>query len=250
MSILILFGILSLFNTLTSESVFIDPKVRKDVKKYILDERKQNEILDVMKKYKEDYLLRRGIEKEMEAKFEELYSVKGSDMEEFKSVIRVYNRTRTDTQGRYVKAITKFKSLVSDQEWEQLLVNMDKSAKKYLEDQDKIITKYKKTNSEISFGLKGIIEDEESREKAVSIMTEIDEREMSILKKLQTFNNKDWEMLRDRKTTKEAYEQALKEYNDLWQSYFDLYLDAYDRLSKIMTDDEWKIIKKYSKKIF
>ena len=74
--------------------------------------------------------------------------------------------------------------------------------------------------------------------------------EMVILEKLKTFNYKDWEMLRDRKTTKEEYILAMNEYNGLWQDYFDLYLDAYERLSKVTTDDEWKVIRKYTKKIF
>ena len=250
MDILIIGGIIFLFNTLSSESVFIDPKARKDVKKYIIDERRQQEILDLMHEYKEDYTVKRSIEKDMEGRFEKLYSVRANDLEVFQPILFVYNRTRTEKQHLYVESILKFKNLVTDYEWEQLLVNMDKSAKAYIKKQDKIITKYKKANSEISSGLKGKIEDKESREKAVSIMAEIDSREMSILKKLQEFNNKDWELLRNRKATKEEYEHALSEYNELWQDYFDLYLDAYGRLSEVTTDDEWKIIRKYSKKIF
>lgn len=250
MDALIVAGILFLFNTLSSESVFLDPKARKDVKKYVLDKGRQHEILDLMQEYKEDYTVRRSIEKEMEAKFEELYSVRARDLEEFQPIIFVYNRTRTEKQDLYVEAILKFKNLVTDYEWEQLLVNMDKSAKAYIKKQDKIISKYKKANSEISSGLKGSIENKELGEKAVNIMTEIDAKEMSILKKLQAFNNKDWDLLKNRKATKEEYEHALSEYNELWQDYFDLYLDAYGRLSDVTTDDEWKIIKKYSKKIF
>jgi hypothetical protein len=159
-------------------------------------------------------------------------------------------RIRSEKQQLYVEAILKFKNLVTDYEWEQLLVNMDKNAKAYLKKQDKIITKYKKANSEISSKLEGKIENKESRDKAVAIMADIDTREMSILQKLQAFNYKDLELLRNRKTTKEAYEQAFSEYNDLWQNYIDLYLDAHGRLSEVTTDDEWKVIKKYSKKIF
>ena len=250
MDALIVAGIIFLFNTLSSESVFIDPKARKDVKKYVEDERRQHDILDLMHVYKEDYTVRRRIEKAMETRFEELYSYRARELDEFQPVINVYMKTRTEKQDLYVDTILKFKSMVTDQEWEQLLVNMDKSAKAYIKKQDKIITKYKKANSEISSGLKGKIEDKESREKAVSIMAEIDTREMSILQKLQTFNYKDLELLRNRKTTKEEYKHALSEYNELWQDYFDLYLDAYERLSKVTTDDEWKIIRKYSKKIF
>ena len=250
MDALIVAGIVFLFSTLSSESVFIDPKARKDVKKYITDERRKHEILDLMHATKEDYTVKRSIEKEMEARFEKLYSVRARDLEVFQPILFVYNRTRTGKQDLYVEAILKFKNLVTDYEWEQLLVNMDKGAKAYIKKQDKIITKYKKANSEISSSLKGSIENKELGEKAVNIMTEIDAREMSILKKLQAFNYKDWELLRNRKTTKEEYKQALSEYNDLWQDYFDLYLDAYERLSKVTTDDEWKVIKKYSKKIF
>ncbi len=184
------------------------------------------------------------------SEFEKLYSVRARDLEVFQPILFVYNRTRTEKQDLYVEAILKFKNLVTDYEWEQFLVNMYKSAKSYIKKQDKIITKYKKANSEISSSLKGSIENKELGEKAVNIMTEIDAREMSILKKLQAFNYKDWEMLRNKNTTKEEYVNALSEYNNLWQDYIDLYLDAYERLSKVTTDDEWKVIKKYSKKIF
>jgi hypothetical protein len=250
MDALIVAGMIFLFNTLSSESVFMDPKVRKDVKKYITDERRRNEILDLMHEYKEDYIIRRGIEKDMESRFEELYSDRTNDSEDFQPVIKVYMRTRTEKQNLYVEAIMKFKSLVTDSEWEQLLINIDKGATAYLKKADKTIVKYKKANSEISSGLNGAIENKELGEKAVHIMTEIDAKEMSILQKLHAFNYKDLELLRNRKTTKEAYKHALSEYNDLWQAYFDLYLDAYSRLSEVTTDEEWKIIRKYSKNIF
>jgi hypothetical protein len=250
MDALIVAGMIFFFNTLSSESVFIDPKLRKEVKKYITDERKRNEILDLLSKYKEDYTVRRSIEKDMEASFVELYSFRGKELAVFQPTITVYMRSRTEKQDLYLEAIMKFKKLVTDHEWDQLLVNMDKSAKTYLEKQDKIIAKYKKANSEISSKLEGKIENKESRDKAIAIMADIDTREMSILQKLQAFNDIDLELLRNRETTKEAYEQALSEYNDLWQIYIDLYLDAYSRLSEVTTDDEWKIIRKYSKKIF
>lgn len=250
MDALIVAGMIFLFSTLSSESVFIDPKARKDVKKYITDERRKQEILELMSEFKEDYTVRRSIEKDMEARFEKLYSVRANDLEVFQPILFVYMRTRTEKQDLYVEAMMKFKSKVTDDEWKLLLVNMDKSANAYLKKLDKTLTKYKKANNEISSGLKRSIENKELGEKAVNIMTEIDDKEMSILKKLQAFNYKDWELLRNRKATKEAYERALSEYNELWQEYFDLYLDAYSRLSEVTNDNEWKIIKKYSKKIF
>ena len=141
MDALIVAGMIFLFNTLSSESVFMDPKVRKDVKKYITDERRRNEILDLMHEYKEDYTIRRGIEKDMESRFEELYSDRTNDSEDFQPVIKVYMRTRADKQDLYVEAMMKFKSLVADHEWEQLLINIDKSAAAYLKKIDKTIAK-------------------------------------------------------------------------------------------------------------
>ena len=67
MDALIIAGMIFLFSTLSSESVFIDPKARKDVKKYITDERRKQEILELMSEYKEDYTIRRSIENDMEA---------------------------------------------------------------------------------------------------------------------------------------------------------------------------------------
>lgn len=250
MGVLIVAGMIFLFNTLGSERVFIDPKAKRDVKKYIADESRKNEILDLMREYKEDYTLRRSIEKEMEARFEELYSYRARDLEDFQPVINVYMRTRIDYQDLYVEAMMQFKHMVTDQEWAQLLVNIDKSANKYLKKLDKVVTEYKNLNAEISTSLESAIKDKDLRMEATRIMDEVDAREMAILEKLRLFNYKDWEMLRDRKTKKEDYILAMNEYNGLWQDYFDLYLDAYERLSKVTTDDEWKVISKYTKKIF
>ena len=247
---LLVASIVLLFNTLSSESVFLDPKAKKDVKKYVSDEGRKKEILDLMSQYKEAFTVRRSIEKQMERKFEELYSVRGTSMQAFQSVISVHSRTSAEKQDLYVDSMLKLKSLVTDKEWDQLLFNIDKSAEAYLNNLDKTIKKYKKLNTEISTGLEGVIENQESREKAVAIMSEADSIEMRILNDLRVFTHKDWQLLRDRNATEEAYGEALGEYNDLWQDYIDLYLDSYSRLSNVTTDKEWKVIKKYSKQIF
>jgi hypothetical protein len=81
-------------------------------------------------------------------------------------------------------------------------------------------------------------------------MREVNTSEVAILKKLSAYNYKDNELLRNRVATEGEYIKAYKEYNDLWREYFDLYSKAYIDLSAVTTDNEWKIMKKYTKGMF
>jgi hypothetical protein len=243
-------AILLLFSALGSETAFIDPKAKKDVKKYVVDKRTQEEILGLMKAFTKEYKAGRKGEKKSETQLEKLFSVKGNTIEDFQPVFDEYVQSRKSRQESYTKSILRTKSIISDAEWENMLSSVDSKIKKQLKEQEKMISEVEKTNEKMESQLKSHIDDEERSSQVSKIMSEVNTSEVAILKKLNAFNYKDNELLMDRVASEEEYIKAFKEYNDLWQEYFDLYVNAYMSLSEEVTDEEWKVIRKFSKQFF
>jgi hypothetical protein len=243
-------AIMILFSVLGSETAFIDPNAKKDIKKYIIDKNTQNEILGLMKAYTKEYKTSRKIEKKLEKQMEELFAVRGNTTEDFQLVFDEYMQSRKSRQGSFIKSILKTKSLISDTEWENMIANFDSKIKKQLKEQEKIISKVESDNAKMDSQLKSQIDDVERSDQVAKIMREVNKSEVAILKKLSAYNYKDNELLRNRVATEDEYIKAYKEYNDLWQEYFELYFNAYVNLSEVVTDEEWKIMKKYTKGMF
>ena len=113
-----------------------------------------------------------------------------------------------------------------------------------------MVSDVEKANAKIKSQLKNQINDEERRSRASQIIEEVNVSEVAILRKLNEYNYKDNNLLRNRNATEEEYRQTFKEYNDLWQEHFNLYTSAYEELSAVTTDEEWKVIKKLGAKVF
>ena len=62
--------------------------------------------------------------KEMEEKFKKLYSERGKNTKELQSIINVHIRTRRDKLDLYVETLINFKSLITDEEWKNMVVNI------------------------------------------------------------------------------------------------------------------------------
>ena len=149
-----------------------------------------------------------------------------------------------------MRSILKTKSLVTDSEWENMLTNMNSKVKKQNKEQEKSVATVENINLKMTAQLEKQIDDEGRRIQATRIMEETNTTEVSILKKLNKFNYKDNDLMRNKNANEEEYKKAFKEFNDLWQEYFDLYTSAYKQLSAVTTDDEWKSIRKFTSKIF
>jgi hypothetical protein len=81
-------------------------------------------------------------------------------------------------------------------------------------------------------------------------MKEVTSSETAILMKLSEFNYNDFRLLRDKNSTEEDYKKSFKEHDLWWNEYFELYTKAYLDLSVLTTDEEWKLMEKYTKGIF
>ena len=75
--------------------------------------------------------------------------------------------------------------------------------------------------------LKNQIEDEEKNNQDAKMFGMENKMEVAIHKELSTYNHKDNEFLRKRGTSSEESKKKSKEYKDLWQKYFDLYINVY-----------------------
>ena len=242
--------IIIMFSVLGSENAFIDPNAKKDVKKYITDKNKQDEVLGLMKAYTKEFKAGRKKEKKMEKQLESLFNVRSNTLQDFQSIFDDYMQSRKSRQESYTKAILRTKSLIADSEWENMVANMDSKGKKQIKEQEKSVSSVEIINSKMLAQLEKQIDEEERRVQAAKIMEETNSTELSILKKLTEFNYKDNKIMRDKNASEEEYRQAFNEYNGLWQEYFDLYTSSYEQLSAVTTDEEWKAIKKFTSKIF
>ena len=84
-----------------SESAFINPAAKADVKKYILDKDRQVEVLDLMKTYESEFKAGRKKEKKQEKALEKLFEIRGSEMADFQSVCDDYMNLREIRQLSY-----------------------------------------------------------------------------------------------------------------------------------------------------
>jgi len=233
-----------------SDNAFINPAVKADVKKYILDKDRQVEVLDLMKTYESEFNAGRKKEKKHEKALEKLFEIRGSEMADFQSVFDDYMNLREIRQLLYMEAVLRAKSIITDSEWTNLLIAMDGRIKIQMSDQDKLVSKVEFANKSMEAELKKWIDEEKRANQASLIMKEVNSSEIAIIKKLLAFNYKDSELLRNKNASEEEYKKAFKEYNGLWREYFDLYTKAYMDLSAVTTDKEWKLMKKYTKGFF
>jgi hypothetical protein len=233
-----------------SESAFIDPTVRSDIKEYVLDKDRKAEVLDLMKTYETEFKAARKKEKKQEKTLEKLFAVRNSEMSEFQTVFDDYMQSRELRQLSYIEAALRAKSIVTDTEWANILTDVDSRTKIQLYEQEKLVAKVEFANESMEAELKKWIDEEQRSNQASLIMKEVNASEIAILKKLHAFNFKDSELFRNKTASEEDYKNAFREFNGLWRAYFDLYTKAYTDLSAVTTDKEWQIMKKYTKGIF
>lgn len=233
-----------------SESAFFNLDTRDDVRKYVLDEDRQDELLSLMKTYEKDLNTDRKKEIKQEKALEKLFAVRNSQMADFHLIFDDYMQSRELRQLSYIKSVLRAKNIVTDTEWSNMLTGIDSRIKLQMSEQDKLLPIVENVNESMEAELKTMIEEEKRANEASSIMKEVNASEVDILKKFLAFNYKEVELLRNRHTTEEEYNKAFKEYNDLWREYFNLYTSGYMKLSAVITDSEWKVMKKYAKGIF
>lgn len=233
-----------------SESAFIDPAARSDVKNYVLDKDRQNEVLTLMKTYEKEFKDSRKKEKKNEKELEKLFAVRNSEMQDFQLVFDDLMRLKELRQLSYMQVVLKTKSIVTESEWENILSGIDDREKVQFYEQDKLISSIEASNLRIEADFKEWIADDKRANQASLIMKEVNSSEIEILNKLPEFNLKDDGLLRNKNSTEEDYKKAFKEHNRWRNEYFDLYAKAYIDLSAVTTDDEWIIMKKYTKAIF
>ena len=73
-----------------SESAFINPAARADVKKYVLDKDRQAEVLNLMKTYETEFKARGKNEKKHEKALERLFAIRNNEMSDFQWVFDDY----------------------------------------------------------------------------------------------------------------------------------------------------------------
>lgn len=237
-------------NLFGSESAFFNLDTRDDVRIYVLDKDRKDELLSLMITY--DKNLRTDEKKEIkqEKALEKLFTVRNSQMSDFYSIFDDYMQSRELRQLSYIKSILKAKSIFTDTEWSNMLLGIDSRIEIQMNEKDKLESIVVYLNEGIEEELKKKIEEEKRALEVSSIMKEINASEVDILKKLLAFNYIEVDLLRNRHTTEEQYDKAFKEYNDLWREYFNLYTSGYMKLSAVTTDNEWKVMKKYTKGLF
>jgi hypothetical protein len=232
------------------ESAFINPSARSDVKFYILDKDRQAEILELMKTYESEFNASRKKEKKLEKTLEKLFADRNSEIQDFQAVFDDYMQLRELRQLSYTKAVLRTKSIVTDTEWSSLLSGNEGRQEVQLNEQDKLISKIKTSNERIAADLKEWVVDDKKATQAAIIMKEVTSSETAILMKLSEFNYNDFRLLRDKNSTEEDYKKAFKEHTLWWNEYFELYTKAYLDLSALTTDEEWRLMEKYTKGIF
>lgn len=224
-------------------------KMDKHIKKTVVDQSKQQEIKTEIKKVKK---LQKSYQKDTKKHTKELKALvadQSADQAAFDALFLRANEFEAIVNGTFVTHRIKIQSLMTQEEWDQVIASSGKAFKKNKKSNDKKLAKGKKALAKMEANLVSPFEGEEKKKQAELVAGEFSDLLSASSEKIMTHNQFDEETLVDYKAVESELLSVLENYSKEWNGMLAGLVKTHVALAKLATEEEWKSVSKALSKI-
>lgn len=235
------------------EEIFMIPKLDKEIKTYVTDNVRKQQILSITKDAKKEIKAFQKIRKSKLKEISKLAQDQNKTSDDLLDIYQVYYDARLNMQKQLIENRLDVQQFLTDAEWKQLIENAvlpsDKIRRKADKADAKEEGKVDKLVEEIDKAINKEVKDSEKRE---AILLSLETFTISLeefIDEGQQMNFKDNKIIRDKNATREDLEKFYDSENELRMKGTKDYFKIRESAIQNSTDDEWKRIVKALNKI-
>lgn len=231
------------------ETFFLNPDLKKNVKTYVLEEERKDEIFLLMKDSKKEQKVFLKSEKAYIKAYKKLNKDRNSTLEEHRVLVDEYLKEHVSIAAFSIDQEIAMKKLTTPEEWTNI---MDAVLEK--KDKGKVEKKMNQASQIFFKNLNKSVEDNiaesDSKMKILEIVNKLKIDLDEFIPIAVELSYKNHEAMRDYNAPKEAYESSAIELINLRKQLSEDYLELRFQLLELTSEKEWKsIVKEYNKLI-
>jgi len=232
-----------------SESVFLNSKVKKHIKRHIVEKETRKEVLLIIKDFEKEAKKLKKEEKKWNKELADLNANRTATTGEFKVFFQRYMGTKKELHKRGMSARIEIRDKISPETWEKIIVDAGYTHEKEETKRSKYILKLKKSISKIEKKVGKVIIDPSRRTKVKQVFEEFKNSVIEIQREYDRFNYAENVVLAYYNSTMNDLQKVQDEIDLLHWQLFDAFTDTHLKLVHATTDEEWDKVQKSFNKI-
>ncbi|MCK5468667.1 MAG: hypothetical protein KAI99_09160 [Cyclobacteriaceae bacterium] len=232
-----------------SESVFLDSKVKKHIKRHVVEKDSRKEILLIIKNFeKEAKKLRKG-EKKWNKELVDLNANRAATSGEFRAFFQRYMEAKKVLNDSGLSARIEIRDKLSPETWGKIIADARSTYEKEGKKRTKYISKLKKSLSKIEKKVGKEISDVSRRTEVIKAVQEFKNSVVETQKEYDRFNYAENAALANYNSSLNDLQKVQEEIDLLLWQLFDAFIDTHMNLVNATTEDEWYKVQKSFNKI-
>lgn len=232
-----------------SESVFLDSKVKKHVRRHVEEKDTRKEILLIIKDFEKEGKKFRKSEKNWNKELVDLNANRAATHDEFKAFFQSYMIAKKVLNESGLSARIEIRDKLSQETWEKIIVDARSTYEKEGKKRLKYISKMNKSISKIEKKVGKEIADSSRRTEVKQAVQEFKSSVIEIQKEYDRFNYAENAVLANYKSSLNDLQKVQDEHDLLQWQLFNAFTDTHMKLVHATTDEEWDKAQKSFNKI-
>ena len=224
-------------------------KIRKPVKKVVVDVDRKAEILSEIKAVKKLYKTYGKKTKDFTKQSEKLLIDQSTDRETFDSFYNSVVEYEIEVNKEFIPHRIRIQDNISQEEWEEILIAAAKAYKKQQKSGQKALTKLKKHLNKMRERMMNHVKDPGRREKAGVHLEEFSGLVYDFAIQIVEYDHFEEEILVNKNATEDELSSIVERTNKQWIKIFDALSILHAELAALVTADEWKSVARELKKL-
>ena len=232
-----------LLKLLGGGSTFVVPKLDNYVKKYVVDDTRKKEVLDMLKVAKKERKVTLKKDKKLLKELRKLSESRTSTQADFDMLYEEVLQSDTKSQNANIKVNQESQELITSDEWSTIMIdvakNLDKTDKKRTKTLKKVEKKFVKWQNNIKKGISDV-------EKRKMAMEAVEDLKITYLKNYKIIQeemvNKN-SIIYKYKASESEIMSLQKEFMELIKEVYDTNTSTHFKLVELSTPEEWKKVK-------
>ncbi len=237
-----------------TDEIFTIPKLKKEIKKHVTDDRRKDSLLLILKDAKREIkAFNKQNIKDMK-KVKKLMASEENQIQELEILLKSNFDKRKKLQASKLDKRLAMQDLMTDEEWKSVIENAVTPSRKHEKKTNKKVSKFKKSVDELlndtEKSISKKIHDSVRREKVLESFHEFFAALEQQIEEGSKFNYKSNEIIRKRSATREELEGLYAKQNELRKNVYSEFRVMYEVIFEFTNETERKAIRKELKKMF
>ncbi len=233
-----------------SQSVLLNPDLKKHIRKHVENPKNKNQILTITKSYEKEARVFNKKEKKMVKQMGQLNSQRTTTEEEFREFFTNAMIHYKQFQQKRLECRLEIQELLTESEGMLIIKATEESWKKSEKTREKKVTRLRKQFDKIDSKINKKVQDETRRDQAIEIVDKYRNTLIDIKREYDKFNIIDNPILRKHHATKSELQTELDRQNEMRWQFYNAYIETHDKLVKVTTEEEWDKVIKSMNRIF